>query len=234
MPDLLLIIQADVEDLTLKYALFSLQGKKVKELVEELCGEKITLEPLQVTVKNIQQVPTYIIKSKRSNEDCFDFLFEGVRYKQLLQYLLEKGRKYNLKKCGPQTYDILRLEAAIPFFGIDFDQKTILSEIGQEAISYTKGCYVGQEVIARIKHRGKGATAKKLVKLEIESEDAFKKNTPIFHNDKEIGFITSSAYSPGLKKVVALGYLKKIFYDTVREVGVGKEKLRGIVESVAA
>ena len=67
------------------------------------------------------------------------------------------------------------------------------------------------------------------MKLEIDFDKELEKNTEIFENNKKIGFITSSAYSPSLKKVVALGFLNKGYYDTVKEVEIGKNKIKALV-----
>ena len=160
------LVKSEVEDITLKYALLSLQGPKSSLLLGSMFNEKLNLENLQFIIKKIINVEIVIIKSKRSSLDCYDLFFKGENYNEILNLILEKGKNYNIKKINNETYDILRLETGIPLFGIDFDEKTVLSEVGEEAISYEKGCYTGQEVIARIKNIGKGITAKRLMKLE--------------------------------------------------------------------
>lgn len=242
-------VKSEVEDITLKYALLSLQGKKSRLFLKDLFNEEINLQYLEFSIKKInntkksakqisgvpeiqkisKHIEITIIKAKRSNEDCFDLFFRGESYKEIIDLILEKGKNYNLIKGSNDTYNVLRLEAGIPLFGIDFDEKTILNEIGEEAISYEKGCFVGQEVIARIKNVGKGITAKKLMKLEIDSDKESEKNVEIFKDNKHIGHITSSAFSPSLKKVVALGFLDRGYYDTVKEVEIGKDKIKALV-----
>ena len=247
------LAKSEVEDITLKYAMLSLQGPKSILLLKNLFNEKIQLKNSEFTSKKInnetlnktnaklpinkenqiknnnENIDITIIKTKRSNEGCFDLFFEGGNYKKIIELIFNKGKKYNLMKISNETYNILMLEAGIPLFGIDFDEKTILTEIGEKAISYEKGCYVGQEVIARIKNIGKGITAKKLMRFEINSDKEFGKGTEIFKNNKKIGFITSSSYSPGLNKVVALGFLDRNFYDKAKEIEVGKDKAKALV-----
>jgi folate-binding protein YgfZ len=124
---------------------------------------------------------------------------------------------------GPDALDAVRIESGIPLFGTDMDEETIPLEAGIEdrAISFTKGCYVGQEVIIRVLHRGHGRVAKKLVPLTIDvsSEEALPTpGTSIGKQDKEIGRLTSVAWSPRLGKGVALGYVHRDFADTPDEL----------------
>jgi folate-binding protein YgfZ len=131
----------------------------------------------------------------------------------------------------PATLEAARIEARYPVFGVDMTADTIPLEAGIEdrAISLTKGCYVGQEVIIRVLHRGHGRVARKLVQLQIEggppSPDA-----KVFGGDREIGFITSAATSPRLGSV-ALGYLHRDFLTpgTAVEVELGDGRARATV-----
>ncbi len=223
------LVDARVEDLTPQYALLSVQGKKVDIFLEELSGKTIPLWSCLQQV--LADVDVAILRLPRSSVPSVDLLIPTLAYKNILAWLLEKGKKYQLQKMNYKTYDLLRLEAGIPLFGLDFDETTIVPEIGEEAISYTKGCYVGQEVVARIKNVGKGMTAKKLVKLEMVSRNLVEKGTKLFAAGQEIGWVTSSAYSPGLQKVFGLGFVKRGFYDQVREVEVGEKRLKAMVVS---
>lgn len=223
------LANSKVEDITLKYALLNLQGPKSNSILKKLFNDDISIEKLKLLNKKIKNIEVNIINSKRSNEDCFDLFFEGNNYNEILNLIMNEGKKYNIKKAGNEVYEILRIEAGIPLFGADFDEKTILNEVGEKAISYDKGCFVGQEVIARIKNVGKGITAKKLIKFEIDTDKVLEKNTSIFRDKEKIGYISSSAYSPGLKKVLALGYLERPYYNEVKEVEIGENKIKAKV-----
>src|SRR3954463_16246103 len=107
--------------------------------------------------------------------------------------------------------DALRIEAGYPVFGTDMTDDTIPLEAGIEsrAISFTKGCYVGQEVVIRVLHRGGGRVARKLVGLRIEGSPP-QPAARIVSGDRDIGFVTSSATSSTLG-AVALGYVHRDF-----------------------
>jgi folate-binding protein YgfZ len=107
--------------------------------------------------------------------------------------------------------DAARIEAGYPLFGVDMTSDTIPLEAGIEgrAISLTKGCYVGQEVIIRVLHRGHGRVARKLVALRVEG-GLPAAGARIFGGDKDIGAITSAAHSPRFGWI-ALGYVHRDF-----------------------
>ena len=118
------------------------------------------------------------------------------------------------------SIEAARLEAGYPVFGVDMTHETIPLEAGIEgrAISLTKGCYVGQEVIIRVLHRGQGRVAKKLMALRIEG-DVPDRGARIFGKDREIGAITSAALSPRYG-TIALAYLHRDFLTPGTDVEV--------------
>jgi len=131
----------------------------------------------------------------------------------------------------PATLEAARIEARYPVFGIDMTSDTIPLEAGIEdrAISLTKGCYVGQEVIIRVLHRGHGRVARKLVQLQIEG-DVPSSNAKVFGGDREIGFVTSAAKSPR-RGTIALGYVHRDFLTPGTDVAVdvGDVRARAVV-----
>ncbi len=120
-----------------------------------------------------------------------------------------------------QAIDAARIEAGHPVFGVDMTEETIPLEAGIEAraISFTKGCYVGQEVIIRVLHRGHGRVAKKLVGLRVEGAVP-RAGARLFSGDRDIGVVTSAAESPRLGSV-ALGYVQRDFVEPGTAIAVG-------------
>ena len=100
------------------------------------------------------------------------------------------------------------VEAGIPRYGVDMDETTVLNETNlDDAISFTKGCYIGQEIIVRIMHRGH--VAKKLTGLVLDGQEKIESGTKVLSDsDQEIGRITSSAASARLQRMIALAYVK--------------------------
>jgi folate-binding protein YgfZ len=117
----------------------------------------------------------------------------------------------------------LRIEAATPRFGLELDDRVLPAEAGLEAraISFTKGCYPGQEPIARQHHRGK--VNRRLRVLEVDG-DAPVHETPVMLGEKEVGRVTSAV--PGL----ALAFVRvEVPEDAVLEVGGRAARLRAAV-----
>ncbi len=111
--------------------------------------------------------------------------------------------------AGRHTYEILRVEAGTPVYGVDIDDTNLPQETGrtERAISYTKGCYIGQETIARL--RTYGHVNRLLVGLRIEGDLVVPSGSRVYRDDKEVGKVTSSAVSPRFQGALALAYMRR-------------------------
>jgi folate-binding protein YgfZ len=127
-----------------------------------------------------------------------------------------------------------RIEVAYPVFGIDMTEETIPLEAGIEsrAISFTKGCYVGQEVIIRVLHRGHGRVAKRLVFVRIGGARP-ERGAKFYAGDREIGWVTSAGDSPR-SGTIALGYAHRDFLapHTALEVETPSGRAPAVVTEV--
>ncbi|MFV0388628.1 MAG: YgfZ/GcvT domain-containing protein [Pyrinomonadaceae bacterium] len=119
-------------------------------------------------------------------------------------------------EISDELYELLRVEAGIPIYGKDMNEETVVPEIaGSEAISYNKGCYIGQEVIARIHFLGKPAKRFSLLQFS-EGADFESVNRKLKEGNnsletlegKNAGFLTSVAFSTPNNRIVALGFLR--------------------------
>ncbi|MGQ0733404.1 MAG: CAF17-like 4Fe-4S cluster assembly/insertion protein YgfZ [Acidobacteriota bacterium] len=130
---------------------------------------------------------------------------------RLVTHLIEAGAL----ETNLATLDVVRVEAGRPAFLVDMNEQTIPLEAGLEdrAISFTKGCYVGQEVIVRVLHRGGGRVARKLVGLTLGSGDVPDPGAAIVAGEREIGRITSAVWSPSLDAGIGLGYVMREFIE---------------------
>jgi folate-binding protein YgfZ len=127
--------------------------------------------------------------------------------------LEEALQRAGAARVEPEALEAARVEAGYPLFGVDMTEDTIPLEAGIEstALSFTKGCYVGQEVIVRVLHRGGGRVAKKLVCLRVEGT-GISRGARLAAGDREIGIVTSTAESPALG-TIALGYVHRDFVE---------------------
>jgi folate-binding protein YgfZ len=180
---------------------------------------RIEFAGVSVVIARIDQlgVPGVVIYVDAQQED------------EVLAALASRGALH----ATPATLEAARIEAGYPVFGLDMTADTIPLEAGIEdrAISLTKGCYVGQEVIIRVLHRGHGRVARRLVRLQVEG-DAPPRDSKIFSAEREIGFVTSAAESPRLG-ALALGYVHRDFVEpgTAVEVQAGEIRARAVVSS---
>lgn len=163
--------------------------------------------------------PAIVARITDAGEPGFDLFIEREQAGRLVSALSAAG----FVPLGPEAADAIRIEAGMPMFGRDMDAETIPLEAGIEkrAISFSKGCYVGQEVIIRVLHRGHGRVARKLVGLTIEGATAPAAGTPVRSGDRDVGVVTSSAISPALgDRPIALGYLHRDFLEPGTQLSV--------------
>ena len=119
-------------------------------------------------------------------------------------------------EVGLDALDVLRVEAGVPRFMVDMTEDTIPLEAGLEdrAISFTKGCYVGQEIIVRVTTRGGGRVARKLVGLRLEDGAGPPPAGAAIHAaERAVGRVTSAVFSPRCAGVIALGYVHRDFTE---------------------
>ncbi len=199
----------------------TVQGpKSTLALKEILTFDAQDLKPLQ----HKRLGPTVIISRDRTGLTGYDIILPRDESEAVWQAFLLKGGDIGLTPVGLKALDILRLETGLPKYGVDVDENTIILEAGyKDAISFTKGCYMGQEVVARATHIGR--VNKQLVKVEIEAKDVPANKSKLFSEGRDAGFLTSAAFSPGLRRVVGLAYANRDF---------AKEGTRLSIESVGA
>ena len=129
--------------------------------------------------------------------------------------------------AGLGTYEVLRVEAGVPEFGIDLDDNRLVFEVGRtaQAISYTKGCYLGQEPI--VMARDRGHVNRLLLGLKLTGDSAVSPGSKVIRDGQEIGLTTSSVVSPPLG-ALALAYLRRGHWEagTAGEVETASGRTR--------
>lgn len=162
--------------------------------------------------------PPFVEFDTRSGTEYFVHREDAPDFVGELKYL-------EAVEISGDVFETIRIEQGIPLFGVDMDETTIVPEIGiEEMISYTKGCYIGQEIIARIHFRGH--VAKRLTGLTAPESSAkdgsFAAGVELSSKDgKKAGRITSVTISPKLRKAIGLAYVR---YDYLSD---GTELLAG-------
>ncbi|MDQ2937612.1 MAG: aminomethyltransferase family protein [Acidobacteriota bacterium] len=207
-----------VNDITNETAHLTLQGKKAAEIVGSVVNKEAAGLAPNAALQTGQQTNVTVVRATHTAENGFDLIVNSDQASILWNALTHAGAR----PVGYNALEILRIEAGLPRYGQDMDETNVVTEAALDtAVSFTKGCYVGQEIIARIKYRGH--VAKKLSGLSFTRSVKAEAGALIKSNDdKEIGRITSAAYSPHLGRTIALGYLKYdfiAFKTSVKVVG---------------
>jgi len=206
-----------VADLTTETALLSVQGRRAAEIVRSVLGDAATQVPRGgVAQGDWQQEQVTILHATHTGEDGFDLVVKAEQARILWDALVNAGAQ----PVGDNAQDTLRIEAGIPHYGKDMDETNVVTEAGlDDSVSYTKGCYIGQEIIARIKYRGH--VAKKLSGLIFDQAAKLEVGVKIKSlDDKEVGRLRSVTYSPHLGRTIALGYVKYDYLAPGTEVKV--------------
>ncbi|MGQ0796913.1 MAG: CAF17-like 4Fe-4S cluster assembly/insertion protein YgfZ, partial [Methanobacteriota archaeon] len=121
---------------------------------------------------------------------------------------LEKG----VTPVGRDAFDVLRIEAGMPRVGVDMGEDTLALEVAPaDAISFSKGCYVGQEVVARGTYRGH--MNRRLMGLQVDGDVPPERGNRVRTAHGDVGHVSSGAWSPTLGRVIALALLR------IEEVG---------------
>ena len=173
-------------------------------------------------------INVHIFRAPLSSREAFLIYCAGDQFETLQEKLLPALKQYGAKKLSADQVLIERIEAGLPQFATDFTSENLIIELGLEdkAISYTKGCFQGQEVLARVK--GHGSPNKQLTGLILELDsnqnspigDKIAVGTPLMVAGQEVAKILSNAYSQRLQRHIALAMVKRDFRTPGRQLEV--------------
>jgi aminomethyltransferase len=186
------------------FAVLAVEGPRAGELLASLAGRSLDLAPHQHVEVSIAGAPVRVIRHGETGAtgfQCWTMAFQGAA---LWRALIEAGAR----PVGARALDVLRVEAGIPWYGLDVDETVILPETRLEhLVNYNKGCYIGQEVVARVKYRGHVNRA--LSGLVLEGDSVPARSAKVMADGAEIGWVTSAVRSLSLGRPIALGYLRR-------------------------
>ncbi|MFQ6113184.1 MAG: aminomethyltransferase family protein [bacterium] len=152
----------------------------------------------------------------------FNMILDSEDLPELWERLLEVGIDFDLKPMGEEAYEILRIEAGWPLFDKDVDEEINPHEAQLlQYVSFTKGCYVGQEVVARLDTYEK--VQKYLTGIILEGDAKPKGKDGILINGQEVGYLTSVTHSIALDKNIALGYVRTKFISEGAQIHINSE-----------
>ncbi len=209
------IIADDVQvvDASPHYGLLSVQGPKSWAAVQSLgLGFDLPAKPMSLaTVSDVTLGEIYCMNLPRSGTTGFDLFVPTAALGAVADKLIAAAKAVGGRACGWSALEMARIEAGIPRFGADMDETNLPPEAGLEerAVSYTKGCYIGQEVIARVRTYGQVAKALRGLRLADDLKVLPRRGDKLYRGDQEIGYVTSALASPALKSNIALAYVRR-------------------------
>jgi aminomethyltransferase len=208
-----------------KFGTLALEGPRAVEVVRELTGVDLNSLPqlgwVDVTVSSRRSEGTTAGKTSLENSDAAipcrlvrrfagrEFIVEREKLEALWDVLLQATRRHGGGAMGYTALSAQRLVQGVPWFAYDFGEKQIPHEAGLESshISYTKGCYTGQEIVERVRSRGQ--VNRRRVELLFAGDGVPENGAELTVDGKAVGFVTRAARSWFPQGVLGMGYLGK-------------------------
>lgn len=180
--------------------LLSIQGLRARQVMQAALGPLPELEPFQF----IRRDELLIIRNARTRAEGFDFIAPYGQVAEVRAALVQHGAR----EVSRDALDVARIETGIAWYGDDFDETTLAPEARLDRfVADNKGCFPGQEVIARIHNRGH--VNRLLAQLLFQGQTVPRRSDLVFSGDREIGWITSPTWSFAHNAPLALGYLRR-------------------------
>jgi folate-binding protein YgfZ len=213
---------AELHDATGELGVLRLLGPRTAELLGAALGGPFAPLPQDATrAAPLAGQEVLLVGSTRVEPHGVELLVPRAGLEAVWKALVAAGPAFGLAPLGWRALEVLRVEAGVPRYGQDMVDTTIPLEANlAHAISYNKGCYIGQEVIARATFRGH--MNRKLAGLLLGATEAAP-GTELKKDGKKVGWVTSVVRSPLKGQAVALGYVHRDHLEpgTVLAVGDG-------------
>ena len=209
----IVIYKVKLEEIAAQLLHLALWGPKSGDWLNAMFGRSLPPIPDYHHVRwEWRNAPIEVIRLSETGEEGAHLLVPSEIGAPFWHALMEAGRPIGAVPVGARAVESLRVEAGVPRFGAELDPAHFPAEAGlEQAVSYTKGCYLGQETTMRIKTQG--SVNRRLVGLLIEATALPAPGSPLFAQGQKVGTITSALDSPTLRRRIALGYAQKGFFD---------------------
>lgn len=207
------LVADDVQmtDVNPLYGLLSLQGPRSEDILKPFCSV-IPQQPFRFTkLSGTEWGEVYIMNQARLGGRGFDVFIPLAGLGAAAEQLYSSLKRCGGELCGWNAFEIARIEAGIPRFGAEMDESHFPQECGIEerAISYRKGCYIGQEILNRIHTLGHVNSGLCGLILASELQQLPKKGDRLLSDEKEVGRIASATTSLRLNKKIALAFVRR-------------------------
>ncbi|MFZ0739836.1 MAG: glycine cleavage T C-terminal barrel domain-containing protein [Candidatus Acidiferrales bacterium] len=216
------IIMDDVtlEDASGQFGAIGVEGPATAEVLRDVSGVDLNaLAELGRVDSQIASIPVGLVRRSPGNSPGFECVVDRGRVAELWDVLLESTRAKGGGPIGYGALNTLRLEAGVPWFGYDFDESVIPQEAGLENthVSFSKGCYTGQEIVERV--RSRGHVNRMRVGFEFSGSTLPEQWSKLTAGGKEVGHITRAGFSPSAGHVIGMGYIRREHSAPGSEVG---------------
>jgi folate-binding protein YgfZ len=226
------IIMDDVvlEDLTDQLGAIALEGPKTPEVLAALAAPPLGgREERSIGEVEVAGVRCQMVRRSPGGTASAEFIAAQADLPQLWQELRDAARAHGGGPVGYAALNSLRLEQGVPWYGYDFDESVIPQEAALENthISFTKGCYPGQEIVERV--RSRGHVNRRRVGLAFGGNAIPAARTPLLAGDVEVGHVTRAGFSYALSRPIGMGYLRREYTAPGSRVAVAGEQAEVIV-----
>lgn len=232
-------MEVTISEVTDQIAALSLQGPKSRTILNKVCAKSLDkLKFFRLTETKLAGVPVTISRTGYTGDLGYEIWIDAHNALKVWDALIEAGRDYGIVPCGILAMDMARVEAGLFMIDVDYTATNHAWIAGQKSTPYEMGLgwtvaldkpgyFVGRRALEREHKEG---SAWRLVGLEIEWEGleklyasaglppqipgmAFRASLPVMHNGKQIGYASTSTWSPLLKKYIALAHLQRPHYE---------------------
>ena len=214
-------IKAKMENCAESWGLLLVSGPKACATVSAAFGVEMSdLKPVNAIAAKIGGHAALVLRTEETGEDDLEILLPVDVLHTAWERLMESGATYGIKAVGGHAREALRIEAGLPKAGPDLNEEIVPPEANLEgkAFSLNKGCYPGQEVVARMDTYGN--VRRKLVGLVMNGTIIPPRGAKLFSGDREVGWVSSATHSPQLNEVIAFAFPLRDFSNTGTELTV--------------
>jgi aminomethyltransferase len=199
--------KAKLENCGETWGLLLVSGPQAASIINAAFGcDPSALGLLDFVMTDIDGKSAMIIRTEQTGEEDFEIMLPAEAAATAWDRLMQAGQGYGIKPFGQQAREALRMEAGLPEAGPDLNEEIVPPEANLEgkAFSLSKGCYPGQEVVARMDTYG--SVRRRLVGLVVDSAVIPPRGAKLFSGDREVGWVSSAVQSPQLQSAIAFGF----------------------------
>ena len=221
--------KAKIKSLLESWGILLVSGPLASKILEDSFSISVkSLAPLCFVSFEIDGQYALVARTEETGEEDFELFASQEVLPSAWKRISAVGTPFGLRPFGSEARESLRLEAGIPRLGPDLNDQIVPPEANLEgkAFSLSKGCYPGQEVVARMDTYG--SVKRRLVGLTVQAPagTVLSPGTKVFRGDREVGWISSAGFSPSLNQLIALAFPLRDFTAPETELEVEREGRR--------